>query len=157
MDRREFARYAFGAVLTGSLLTLLTESGCSPAQTDTSLGPVLPAPTGLAPLTVDLNDPRYTALQKVGGAVKIPVSGQAPLIVSRVDETTYAAFTSRCTHQGCQLPLPNSRGVITCPCHGAQFDQAGRLLRGPARRDLPIVPLTQAGAVLSLSVDGATG
>lgn len=39
-----------------------------------------------------------------------------------------------CPHQGCRVEA-NETGFL-CPCHGAKFDRAGKLLRGPATRDL---------------------
>jgi isorenieratene synthase len=45
------------------------------------------------------------------------------------------ALSLTCTHQGCVVK-PDANGEFHCPCHGAVFDQEGRVLRGPARRDL---------------------
>jgi len=48
-----------------------------------------------------------------------------------------------CTHLGC-VPLGNNAGDFDgwfCPCHGSQYDTAGRIRRGPAPRNLDI-PLT---------------
>lgn len=57
----------------------------------------------------------------------------APVLVVRDGERTYAIH-DRCSHRGCSLsegPLDGT--VITCPCHGSQFDvRDGALLRGPA-------------------------
>jgi len=51
-----------------------------------------------------------------------------------------------CTHLGC-VPLgikaSDSRGEFGgyfCPCHGSQYDTAGRIRKGPAPRNLPLVP-----------------
>ncbi|EKQ69107.1 hypothetical protein OsccyDRAFT_1718 [Leptolyngbyaceae cyanobacterium JSC-12] len=46
------------------------------------------------------------------------------------------AVSLTCTHQGCTVH-PNDKGEFHCPCHGAVYDQEGRVLRGPAKRDLP--------------------
>lgn len=46
------------------------------------------------------------------------------------------AVSLTCTHQGCTVArLPD--GQFRCPCHGATYDSEGRVLQGPARRDLP--------------------
>jgi ubiquinol-cytochrome c reductase iron-sulfur subunit len=45
-----------------------------------------------------------------------------------------------CTHLGC-VPLGNGAGEFGgwfCPCHGSHYDQAGRIRKGPAPRNLPI-------------------
>jgi ubiquinol-cytochrome c reductase iron-sulfur subunit len=45
-----------------------------------------------------------------------------------------------CTHLGC-VPLGNNAGEYDgwfCPCHGSQYDTAGRIRKGPAPRNLQI-------------------
>jgi ubiquinol-cytochrome c reductase iron-sulfur subunit len=45
-----------------------------------------------------------------------------------------------CTHLGC-VPLGNNAGEFDgwfCPCHGSQYDTAGRIRKGPAPRNMDI-------------------
>lgn len=45
-----------------------------------------------------------------------------------------------CTHLGC-VPLGDGAGDFGgwfCPCHGSQYDTAGRIRKGPAPRNLPV-------------------
>ena len=45
-----------------------------------------------------------------------------------------------CTHLGC-VPLGNGAGEFGgwfCPCHGSQYDTAGRIRKGPAPRNLHV-------------------
>ena len=45
-----------------------------------------------------------------------------------------------CTHLGC-VPLGDGAGEFGgwfCPCHGSHYDQAGRIRKGPAPRNLPV-------------------
>ena len=46
----------------------------------------------------------------------------------------FHAFDSTCTHRQCSLATGELEGtVVTCPCHGSQFDvTTGEVLRGPA-------------------------
>ncbi len=59
----------------------------------------------------------------------------------------YGVYITICTHLGCVpnyqdlASLPASGGFF-CPCHGSQFDGAGRVLRNmPAPYNLPVPPL----------------
>ena len=45
-----------------------------------------------------------------------------------------------CTHLGC-VPIGNGAGEFGgwfCPCHGSHYDQAGRIRKGPAPRNLDV-------------------
>ena len=46
-----------------------------------------------------------------------------------------------CTHLGC-IPLAHQGDYqgFFCPCHGSQYDTAGRIRRGPAPANLPLPP-----------------
>lgn len=52
------------------------------------------------------------------------------------------AISLTCTHQGCTVQK-QADGKFLCPCHGALYDERGRVLRGPAQRDLPRYTITQ--------------
>ncbi|NEP42383.1 MAG: NAD(P)-binding protein, partial [Okeania sp. SIO2H7] len=45
------------------------------------------------------------------------------------------AISLTCTHQGCTVALAED-GKFRCPCHGAVYDRDGKVLAGPAKRDL---------------------
>lgn len=44
-----------------------------------------------------------------------------------------------CTHLGC-IPKGQPNGGWFCPCHGSQYDTAGRIRKGPAPRNLEVPP-----------------
>jgi len=46
-----------------------------------------------------------------------------------------------CTHLGC-IPIAHQGEYdgFFCPCHGSQYDTAGRIRKGPAPKNLPLPP-----------------
>jgi cytochrome b6-f complex iron-sulfur subunit len=48
------------------------------------------------------------------------------------------AVSSKCTHKGCTVNWSNQEKRFICPCHGAIFDANGAVVKGPAKRPLPI-------------------
>ena len=74
------------------------------------------------------------AAPEQGGLATFEV-GQERVAVANVEGTLYA-FDDLCHHRQCSLAEGHLDGtVVTCPCHGSQFDVAtGERLRGPAVR-----------------------
>lgn len=80
-----------------------------------------------------------------------------------------AAVSSICTHRGCPIltgspewgttdqPMYNpTTRVITCPCHGSQFNvQTGALVGGPAQFPLPIFVVQVQGLDVWVDSDPA--
>jgi len=88
----------------------------------------------------------------LGPAASFPVGATVRLIERLVivrDEAGFGAMSLRCTHQDCLLAYNGPAGPVRCPCHGATFSPAGRVLSGPATLDLPwyAVTVTPAGGL----------
>jgi nitrite reductase/ring-hydroxylating ferredoxin subunit len=73
-----------------------------------------------------------------GEQKQIDIEGDS-ILLSNVDGEFYA-IGNICTHAGCPLSGGLLKGkVITCLCHGSQFDvTTGELLRGQADEPEPI-------------------
>ena len=69
--------------------------------------------------------------------VIVPVSGQRVIVLQAPDQQL-AAFSAKCTHEGCTITYQPGQSVIWCPCHDGRFDLTGRVLSGP-----PPQPLTR--------------
>ncbi|MBN1129302.1 MAG: Rieske (2Fe-2S) protein [Chitinispirillaceae bacterium] len=87
-------------------------------------------------VTIDLTLNVNSALTRVGGAMYVTLpTNNDKMIVVRNSSTQVSAFTSVCTHEGCQVNLPVN-GVATCPCHGSRYSDTGTLIQGPAPTSL---------------------
>jgi nitrite reductase/ring-hydroxylating ferredoxin subunit len=51
------------------------------------------------------------------------------------------ALSSYCTHRICKLNAQSDH-TFFCKCHGSKFTEEGKVTEGPAKRDLPILPLS---------------
>jgi len=104
-------------------------------------------------VTIDLTLSANSALTSIGGALYVimPSTGTKAIVV-RNSETEVSAFSSVCTHNGCQVGLPVS-GIATCPCHGARFSDTGVVLKGPAASDLKKYYASIDGTVVYVDSD----
>ncbi|HET9720552.1 MAG TPA: universal stress protein [Solirubrobacteraceae bacterium] len=51
------------------------------------------------------------------------------------------ALSRKCTHLGCGVQWNATAQTWDCPCHGSRYDSAGKVIKGPAQRDLEPVTL----------------
>lgn len=60
---------------------------------------------------------------------------------NRIEKPEWLIVIGICTHLGC-IPLNNQGefGGYLCPCHGSQYDTAGRIRKGPAPENLAVPP-----------------
>lgn len=56
----------------------------------------------------------------------------------RVKKSEWLVVVGVCTHMGC-IPAKNEDGWL-CPCHGSVYDNSGRILHGPAPKNLVVPP-----------------
>src|SRR5690606_30587276 len=69
-----------------------------------------------------------------GGVVE---RGGRKLAVFRDEDGRVGELSAECTHKGCIVTWNNATGTWDCPCHGSIFTRDGKVLHGPARKDLP--------------------
>lgn len=51
----------------------------------------------------------------------------------------FIIIDTTCTHMGCELNWNGVEKSWDCPCHGSRFSLTGKVLNGPAKKDLPKV------------------
>ncbi len=124
MDRRRFLDVTAGAIAGcafGACASLVTT-------------PVTPQ-NGVVRLQLR----NYPRLEGPGGYLKIlPDGASIPLYVLSLEGDGYAVLSPICTHLRCTVNIEGAS--LVCPCHGSMFDRSGKVLQGPAERDLLRVP-----------------
>jgi cytochrome b6-f complex iron-sulfur subunit len=67
---------------------------------------------------------------------KIVRFGAEPVILVRVGEGDFRAFSATCTHLDCIVEYHQDKSRIYCNCHGGEYDLSGRNVAGPPPRPL---------------------
>lgn len=149
--RRHFLRY-----LAGGAIAALSVGYLLPAQSvEASLEELCSA----FPSNSRCKDylPGVLATDKKGQAVavdqllasiqpgnRIAVKGLADprlayLVITDGPHIAEYAISATCTHFGCTVAWKSEQKRFVCPCHGSQFDDQGRVVHGPARRNLGLL------------------
>ena len=90
----------------------------------------------------------------LGPATDVPVGsakiyGDQGVVVTQPTAGTYAGFSTRCPHQGCQVNEVEGANII-CPCHGSTFALDGAVEQGPARTGLTAKAVTVSNGQIVL-------
>lgn len=80
----------------------------------------------------------------VGTAKMLQAEGR-PVLVIRISEEVFRAFSPICTHLGCLVKWDAAARNILCPCHAGVFDAEGRNVSGPPPRPLDAYPVSVVG------------
>jgi thiosulfate dehydrogenase [quinone] large subunit len=119
-------------------------ASANPASVATAV-PVTTVPASVNPASAATTAPGssgivLTKLSAIptGNAQKFTVPGtNAGAILIHEQDGSVKAFSTVCTHEGCEVEFVASAKMLMCPCHGAQFDiTTGNATHGPARRPL---------------------
>jgi cytochrome b6-f complex iron-sulfur subunit len=78
-----------------------------------------------------VNDP-----QLMDKGFKIVRFGAEPVILVRVADNDFRAFSATCTHLDCIVGYQKDKTRIFCNCHGGSYDLNGRNVGGPPPRPL---------------------
>jgi menaquinol-cytochrome c reductase iron-sulfur subunit len=66
---------------------------------------------------------------------------QKPVYVARDSAGQLTVLSAVRTHLGCTLPWIDKQNKFICPCHQAIFDPEGKLIGGPAPRNMDVLPM----------------
>jgi Rieske Fe-S protein len=73
------------------------------------------------------------------------------IFVNENEETI--VLSAHCTHLGCVVNQTEN-GRLICPCHGSEYDTHGRVMKGPAYRNLTIIPFKITEDGTQIEVEG---
>lgn len=135
VDRRGFivrAIQGLGALIAGALGLPAIGYLFSPAKTTSSGGWIDVG--DMARLGVRAPEEVTFRKTKLDGW-KI-VSEKSTAWVVKLKENEVVAYSPQCTHLGCAYTYDVDKDEFACPCHASNFSLDGRVLMGPAPRDL---------------------
>ncbi|MCC6809466.1 MAG: Rieske (2Fe-2S) protein [Deltaproteobacteria bacterium] len=134
-NRREFLVTIAAGTAAAATTCLLPSCGVDPAPAAKAGAVDAAGQVKFAPGTIK-------QLEKIGGAVLLSAGGiSRPILVMRVSADEYRATSGICTHASCPVGYVPERKIIECPCHGAQFNLDGSILRRPATTRLSAFPV----------------
>lgn len=64
------------------------------------------------------------------------------------DAKGFYAVSLICSHLGCTVVV--TENGLSCPCHGSLFDRYGKVLKGPADRDLQRMRVKVSGNLIEV-------
>ncbi|MBI2933734.1 MAG: Rieske (2Fe-2S) protein [Planctomycetes bacterium] len=79
------------------------------------------------------------------GTARMVQAEGAPILVIRLAEDRFKAFSAICTHLGCIVKWEAGTRDIRCPCHAAVFSADGKVVSGPPSRPLVEYQVTVSG------------
>lgn len=119
----------------------MTPGGNSPGGSGSPPGSTLPPGVTIAGSSVVINVLTQTGLASAGGFLVVN-SGLVHAMVINTGANTFSAFTSVCTHDGCNNSWSFTGVRFRCNCHGSEFNTTGAAVVGPATAPLASYPAT---------------
>jgi Rieske Fe-S protein len=95
---------------------------------------------------------KVPSLGKVGGSAKVKLAGKEVLLI-RTAASEVRGLCPKCTHQSCDVRYNPKTSKLDCTCHGSSFDLNGKVLKGPAAKDLKTYATSLKDGRIIISVD----
>jgi thiosulfate dehydrogenase [quinone] large subunit len=152
--RRQFLHAMLGVVgvsVIGLMLLKTSTAAFNPQITSASNPQVASTSNPQPQASTPASNAASNSGQLLANASNIPL-GQSltfndpavgPVLLIHLDNGQFVAYSSICTHAGCQVQFDPSSNDIVCPCHGAVYDPANnaQVLAGPAPYPLQKIPI----------------
>jgi Rieske Fe-S protein len=69
------------------------------------------------------------------------LEGSRKIAAYRDPSGELVTLSPKCKHLGCTVGWNDSAKTWDCPCHGSRYDARGKVIQGPAQRDLDPIEL----------------
>ena len=79
---------------------------------------------------------RRTVEELEPGQGAVLITAGEKVAVFRSEDGSVERLSPRCSHMGCTVGWNPAERTWDCPCHGSRFEAGGRVIEGPATRDL---------------------
>ncbi|MGF1601623.1 MAG: Rieske 2Fe-2S domain-containing protein [Thermosynechococcaceae cyanobacterium] len=150
LRRRQFLQYMAGSAAATVALGFLRPAGgvepsledlCSASPLNSRCKDYLPGVQAQdergQPISAD------QLLSKVQPGDRIVVKGlEEPatdyLVINEGPEIAEYAINPTCSHLGCTVNWDAGQNQFICPCHGSRYDDQGKVVHGPAKRNLKL-------------------
>lgn len=101
----------------------------------------------------DVKLSQFVAEHNVGDRVLVQGLKGDPTYLVMTGESAIADYgiNAVCTHLGCVVPWNASENKFICPCHGSQYNNEGKVVRGPAPLSLALAHADVNEDVVSLT------
>ena len=139
-----------GLGAASALVVVRGVTGCTSPSSNLPTGSTTTASCAASGVCVDLTDKANAPLANAGGALLVDALGDTIMLI-RTSASDVVALSALCTHQGCSMDFDSSRSLVTCPCHGSEFSEAGAVVQGPATRPLKVYTATLANQMLTIT------
>jgi quinol---cytochrome c reductase iron-sulfur subunit, bacillus type len=78
---------------------------------------------------------------------------EKPVYVVKDAGGQLAVLSAVCTHLGCTVPWLADQEKFICPCHKGTFDPTGKVIGGPAPRNMDALPMKIEDGVLKVQYE----
>lgn len=121
--RRSFVQWMLGGGFSASILSFLYPAFRFLKPPRSAEASVNEAPAGKAG---DLKP----------NTAKIIKFGARPVLLMRLSETEWKAYSAVCSHLNCTVQFNEEKRLIWCACHNGYYDLNGHVVSGPPPRPL---------------------
>jgi cytochrome b6-f complex iron-sulfur subunit len=144
MERRSFLTYFSLGWLTTCFPVVL--AACAPKSDPQSIASSDPASVSAKPVAQKTTE----GFTVVGSVAQLEKAGylqtkEVAISIDPANPKQLLAVNPKCTHEGCDVKWMPGEKRYDCPCHDAEFAADGKVLKGPAKKNLTTYPAKIVG------------